>query len=58
MRPLLVPVSETRVKVAEAEENEPLTAEVSAVPLLLQPNPAYIIGGNYDVLSHNQAADE
>jgi hypothetical protein len=31
---------------------------VAAVPLLLQPHPAYIIGGNYDVLSHNQAADE
>ncbi len=43
---------------AEPEEHEPLTAEVAAVPLLLQPNPAYIIGGNYDVLSHNQAADE
>ncbi|MBD0419393.1 helix-turn-helix domain-containing protein [Streptomyces sp. TRM S81-3] len=42
---------------AEAEEREPLTAEAGAVPLLLQPNPAYIIGGNYDVLSHNQAAD-
>ncbi len=43
---------------AEAEEREPLTAEVSAVPLLLQPNPAYIIDGNYDVLSHNPAADK
>ncbi|MGC9541411.1 helix-turn-helix transcriptional regulator [Streptomyces sp. UG1] len=43
---------------AEAEEHEPLTAEAGAVPLLLQPNPAYIIGGNYDVLSHNQAAHE
>ncbi|WP_018547060.1 helix-turn-helix transcriptional regulator [Streptomyces sp. LaPpAH-108] len=42
----------------EAEEREPLTAEAGAVPLLLQPNPAYIIGGNYDVLSHNQAAHE
>ncbi|RCG15666.1 transcriptional regulator [Streptomyces diacarni] len=41
-----------------AEEREPLTAEASAVPQLLQPNPAYIIGGNYDVLSHNQAAEE
>ncbi|WP_405869729.1 helix-turn-helix transcriptional regulator [Streptomyces sp. NBC_00005] len=41
---------------AEAEEREPLTAEAAAVPLLLQPNPAYIIGGTYDVLSHNQAA--
>ncbi|MFB8179544.1 helix-turn-helix transcriptional regulator [Streptomyces sp. NPDC055966] len=44
--------------VAEAEEPEPLTAEAGAVPLLLQPNPAYIIGGTYDVLSHNQAAHE
>ncbi|MET7485516.1 helix-turn-helix transcriptional regulator [Streptomyces sp. NPDC005538] len=41
----------------EAEEREPLTAEVGAVPLLLQPNPAYIIDGNYDVLSHNPAAE-
>ncbi|WP_425473158.1 hypothetical protein [Streptomyces montanus] len=31
---------------------------MAAVPLLLQPHPAYVIGGNYDVLSHNQAADE
>ncbi|MFE5813308.1 helix-turn-helix transcriptional regulator [Streptomyces sp. NPDC056479] len=43
---------------AETEEPEPLTAEVAAVPLLLQPHPAYIIGGNYDVLSCNRAADE
>jgi transcriptional regulator with XRE-family HTH domain len=43
---------------AEPEEREPLTAEVGAVPLLLQPNPAYIIGGNYDVLSHNPATGE
>ncbi|MGQ4419806.1 helix-turn-helix transcriptional regulator [Streptomyces sp. SAS_269] len=43
---------------AETEEPEPLAAEVAAVPLLLQPRPAYIIGGNYDVLSHNRAADE
>ncbi|MFJ8729009.1 helix-turn-helix transcriptional regulator [Streptomyces bauhiniae] len=43
---------------AEAEEPEPLAVEVAAVPLLLQPHPAYIIGGNYDVLSRNQAADE
>ncbi|MFI9047676.1 helix-turn-helix transcriptional regulator [Streptomyces sp. NPDC053427] len=42
----------------EPEEREPLKAEAAAVPLLLQPNPAYIIGGNYDVLSHNRAADE
>ncbi|GGN21973.1 hypothetical protein GCM10011578_053470 [Streptomyces fuscichromogenes] len=43
---------------AEAEEREPLSAAAGAVPLLLQPNPAYIIGGNYDVLSHNQTAHE
>ncbi|MEU0133149.1 helix-turn-helix transcriptional regulator [Streptomyces sp. NPDC006296] len=43
---------------AEAGEDEPLTAGAGAVPLLLQPNPAYIIGGTYDVLSHNQAAEE
>jgi transcriptional regulator with XRE-family HTH domain len=43
---------------AEVEDPEPLAAEVAAVPLLLQPYPAYIIGGNYDVLSYNQAADE
>ncbi|MFK8843823.1 helix-turn-helix transcriptional regulator [Streptomyces sp. Ac-502] len=41
-----------------AAEPEPLAAEVAAVPLLLQPQPAYIIGSNYDVLSCNQAADE
>lgn len=43
---------------AQSEEPEPLSAEAAAVPLLLQPNPAYIIGGTYDVLSHNQAAEE
>ncbi|MFF4223581.1 helix-turn-helix transcriptional regulator [Streptomyces abikoensis] len=45
---------------AAAETGEPaqLAAEVAAVPLLLQPHPAYIIDGNYDVLSRNQAADE
>ncbi|SEE41455.1 Helix-turn-helix domain-containing protein [Streptomyces sp. 2314.4] len=43
---------------AESEQREPLKDEVAAVPLLLQPNPAYLIGGNYDVLSHNRAADE
>ncbi|MCW7945340.1 transcriptional regulator [Streptomyces hygroscopicus] len=43
---------------AEAEEPEPPAVEVAAVPLLLQPHPAYIIGGNYDVLSCNRAADE
>ncbi|WP_371674069.1 helix-turn-helix transcriptional regulator [Streptomyces sp. NBC_00289] len=43
---------------AEVEEREPLTAGAGAVPLLLQPHPAYVIGGNYDVLVHNQAAEE
>ncbi|WP_434441446.1 helix-turn-helix transcriptional regulator [Lentzea sp. E54] len=37
---------------------EPLTAETAAVPHLLQPNPAYIIGATYDVHSHNEAAAE
>jgi len=40
---------------AEPEEPAPLASEVAAVPLLLQPHPAYIIDGNYDVLSRNQA---
>lgn len=43
---------------ADAEQGELLTAERRDDPPLLQPNPAYIIGGNYDVLSHNQAAQE
>ncbi|MDH6217278.1 helix-turn-helix transcriptional regulator [Streptomyces pseudovenezuelae] len=42
----------------EPEERESLTPEVAAVPLLLQPHPAYVIAGNYDVLSHNRAAEE
>jgi transcriptional regulator with XRE-family HTH domain len=41
-----------------ADEPEPLADEVAAVPTLLQPNPAYIIGASYDVLSHNQAAED
>jgi hypothetical protein len=43
---------------AEPEAPAPLASEVAAVPLLLQPHPAYIIDGNYDVLSRNQATDE
>lgn len=39
-----------------AQEAEPLAAEVAAVPHLLQPQPAYIIDGAYDVLSCNRAA--
>ncbi|MGW6878783.1 helix-turn-helix transcriptional regulator [Streptomyces goshikiensis] len=41
-----------------AARPRPLPAEVAAVPLLLQPNPAYLINGPYDVLSHNRAAEE
>ncbi|ANN18271.1 transcriptional regulator [Amycolatopsis orientalis] len=41
---------------AKADTPEPLSAEDAAVPLLLQPHPAYIIDGNYDVLSFNKAA--
>ncbi|MEV0642696.1 helix-turn-helix transcriptional regulator [Streptomyces sp. NPDC050619] len=47
-----------RTPAPEAEGPEPLAAEMAAVPLLIQSHPAYIIGGNYDVLSHNQAAHE
>ena len=42
---------------AEAPE-ETLPDEVAAVPGLLGPNPAYVIGATYDVLSHNAAAAE
>ncbi|MEU6476546.1 helix-turn-helix transcriptional regulator [Streptomyces sp. NPDC047017] len=42
----------------ETAAPEALSTEVAAVPLLLQPHPAYVIGGTYDVLSHNQAARE
>jgi transcriptional regulator with XRE-family HTH domain len=41
---------------SEPESPEPLSAEVASVPLLLNPHPAYIIDGNYDVLTHNQPA--
>ena len=41
---------------APAGAAERLADEVAAVPLLLQPHPAYIIGRGYDVLSHNPAA--
>ncbi|WP_153814334.1 helix-turn-helix transcriptional regulator [Streptomyces sp. SUK 48] len=40
----------------ETGESEPLAADAAAVPLLLQPHPAYLIGGTYDVLSRNRAA--
>ncbi|MEV0486274.1 helix-turn-helix transcriptional regulator [Streptomyces sp. NPDC050508] len=41
----------------DPEPSEPLTTEVASVPLLLNPHPAYIIDGNYDVLTHNQPAE-
>ncbi|MFI5683026.1 helix-turn-helix transcriptional regulator [Streptomyces sp. NPDC051636] len=44
--------------VTKAAQPEPLAAEVAGVPLLLQPSPAYIISGTYEVLSHNRAAEE
>ncbi|MEU6819045.1 helix-turn-helix transcriptional regulator [Streptomyces atriruber] len=47
-----------RAPTAGAQEPESLAAEVAAVPLLLQPHPAYVIDGTYDVLSRNQATDE
>lgn len=49
-----------RAPAAGAPERGPesLAAEVAAVPLLLQPHPAYVIDGTYDVLSHNPAVEE
>ncbi|MEV1021270.1 helix-turn-helix transcriptional regulator [Streptomyces sp. NPDC050264] len=47
-----------RAPAADPPDAEPLAAEVAAVPLLLQPHPAYVIDGTYDVLSRNQAAEE
>ncbi|MFB0615041.1 helix-turn-helix transcriptional regulator [Streptomyces sp. AGS-58] len=46
------------VPAADTGEREPLPAGAGAVPSLLQPHPAYIIGGDYEVLAHNQAAGE
>ncbi|MEL5953442.1 helix-turn-helix transcriptional regulator [Streptomyces sp. CLV115] len=37
---------------------EPLQPGVAAVPLLLQPHPAYVIDGTYDVLSRNPATEK
>lgn len=42
---------------AEEPGPDPLDPEVAAVPLLLQPHPAYVIDGTYDVLSHNPATE-
>ena len=41
----------------ETPAPERLAPEAAAVPLMLQPDPAYIIGGTSDVLSHNSAAE-
>ncbi|WP_030407278.1 helix-turn-helix transcriptional regulator [Streptomyces albus] len=43
---------------AQPVDDEPLAAQIAAVPRLLQPQPAYLIADNYDVLSRNQAAGE
>jgi len=40
------------------DAGELLVAHVAPVPLLLQPNPAYITGAGYDVLAWNPAAAE
>ncbi|MEU8485895.1 helix-turn-helix transcriptional regulator [Streptomyces sp. NPDC048641] len=47
-----------RAPAADIPDVEPLAPEVAAVPLLLQPHPAYVIDGTYDVLSHNRATEE
>ncbi|MEU1117207.1 MULTISPECIES: helix-turn-helix transcriptional regulator [unclassified Streptomyces] len=39
-------------------EPVPLAAEVAEIPHLLQPRPAYLIAGDYDVLSCNRAASD
>ncbi|MCX4546221.1 helix-turn-helix transcriptional regulator [Streptomyces sp. NBC_01565] len=46
-----------RAPAAEETGPEPIDADVAAVPLLLQPHPAYVIDGTYDVLSHNPATE-
>lgn len=43
---------------AEPDEPEPVDAAVAAIPMLLQHNPAYLTGANYDLLSVNPAAAE
>ncbi|GAA2313957.1 helix-turn-helix transcriptional regulator [Streptomyces kunmingensis] len=47
-----------RVPAAGEAVPESLAPEVAAVPQLLQPHPAYVIDGTYDVLSHNRAAED
>ncbi len=41
---------------APGDLDEPLPPAVAGVPLLVEPNPAYVTGASYDVLSHNPAA--
>ncbi|SER44940.1 Helix-turn-helix domain-containing protein [Lentzea xinjiangensis] len=43
---------------AGPREAEAVSAEVAAVPALVHPHPAYVVGATYDVLSHNEAARE
>lgn len=47
-----------RAPAGEAAAAEALAPEVAAVPHLLQPHPAYLIDGTYDVLSHNPATED
>ncbi|MGF6883130.1 hypothetical protein ABIA39_005210 [Nocardia sp. GAS34] len=47
-----------RVGAADIDAGERLPAEAAAVPGLLQPHPAYIIDATYEVLAHNEAAEE
>ncbi|MFG2621796.1 helix-turn-helix transcriptional regulator [Streptomyces sp. NPDC048507] len=46
-----------RAPAAAGPRPEPLDPQVAAVPLLLQPHPAYVIDGAYEVLSHNPATE-
>ncbi|KMO94928.1 helix-turn-helix transcriptional regulator [Streptomyces roseus] len=46
-----------RAPAAEEAGPVPVAPEVAAVPLLLQPHPAFLIDGTYEVLSHNPATE-
>ncbi|MFE5541234.1 helix-turn-helix transcriptional regulator [Streptomyces sp. NPDC056492] len=46
-----------RAPAAEEAGPGPVAPEVAAVPLLLQPHPAFLIDVTYDVLSHNPATE-
>ncbi|GHF38801.1 transcriptional regulator [Amycolatopsis bartoniae] len=47
-----------RLANGERTPQEPAPGQAAAVPLLLQPNPAYLTGPRYDVLGWNPAAAE